>query len=145
MPGHVLSPNNCPLHGQSGPRLIHASLGSPESITQMASRSVQPFLHRSSQSVAILYNEPCLGPNRVLNPNSILIGSAVFAGLTTVTDTLTDHAIQSVTIGRMYIRNTAMRPHNTSQVNLTTLSDTASLLLTKVDTRCVKFATVQLN
>ena len=33
-PGHVPSPNNCPLHGGSGPHLIHASLGPPESITQ---------------------------------------------------------------------------------------------------------------
>ena len=31
-------------------------------------------------------------PTRVLNPNGILIGSAVFAGLTTATDRTTDHA-----------------------------------------------------
>jgi len=32
-----------PSHGGSGPHLIHGSLGPPESSTQMASRSVQPF------------------------------------------------------------------------------------------------------
>jgi len=40
-----------------------------------------------------------------------------FAGLTTVsdrqTDRPTDHATRSVTIGRIYIRSTAMRPNNT--------------------------------
>jgi len=48
------------------------------------------------------------GPIRVLNPNSILIGSAIFAGLTSVTDrlTVTDHATRSVTIDRIYVRST---------------------------------------
>ena len=40
-------------------------------------------------------------PTRVLNPNGISIGSAVFAGLTSVTDRPTDHACWSVTIGRV--------------------------------------------
>ena len=31
-------------HGGSAPHLIHGSLGQPESSTEMASRSVQPFL-----------------------------------------------------------------------------------------------------
>jgi len=44
------------LHVGSGPHLIHASLGPLKSITQMASRSVQPFLHRWPHSVPILYN-----------------------------------------------------------------------------------------
>jgi len=60
MPGHVLNPNNCPIiRGiwNSGPHLIHASLGPPESITQTASQSLQPFLHSSWQKVPILYNE----------------------------------------------------------------------------------------
>jgi len=47
-----------------------------------------------------------LGPNRVLNPNGISIGAAVFAGLTSVTDRQTDrptdHATQSVTIDHIY-------------------------------------------
>ena len=36
-----------PSHGGSGPYLIHGSLGPPESSTQTASRSVQPFLQGS--------------------------------------------------------------------------------------------------
>jgi len=59
-----------------------------------------------------------LGPIRVLNPNGISIGSAVLAGLTTVTDRQTDrptdHATRSVRIGRIYVRSTAMRPNNNS-------------------------------
>ena len=61
-----------------------------------------------------------LRPTQVLKPNSISIGSVVFAGLTTVTDRptykykpidrQTDHATQSVTICHMYIRSTAMQP-----------------------------------
>jgi len=54
------------------------------------------------------------GPTRVLNPNGISIGSAVFAGLTSVTDRALDrptgHATPSVTIGHIYICSTAMRP-----------------------------------
>jgi len=45
-------------------------------------------------------------PIRVLNPNDISIGLAVFAGLTSVTDRPTDHAIRSVTIDRIYVRST---------------------------------------
>jgi len=47
---------------------------------------------------------------RVLNPNGISIGSAVFAGFTTVTDRATDHTTRSATIGHIYVRSTAMRP-----------------------------------
>jgi len=54
------------------------------------------------------------GPTRVLKPNGISISSAVFAGLTSVTDRQTDHATRSVTIGCIYIRSTAMRPNNDS-------------------------------
>jgi len=35
--------------------------------------------------------DPQLGSTQVLNPNDILISSAIFAGLTTATDRLTDH------------------------------------------------------
>ena len=48
------------------------------------------------------------------NPNGISIGSAVFAGLTSVTDRSTDHATRSVRIGRIYVRSTAMRPNKRS-------------------------------
>jgi len=47
-------------------------------------------------------------PTRVHNPNSILIGSAVVAGLMTATDK-TDHATRSVKVGRIYVRSTAMQ------------------------------------
>jgi len=60
MPGHVLSTNNYPFPYVSVPHLVHASLRPSESITQTTSQSVQPFLHRSWQSVAILYSGPPL-------------------------------------------------------------------------------------
>ena len=40
-------PQNCPLHGGLEPSLMHSSSGPPESTTQMASQSVQRFLHGS--------------------------------------------------------------------------------------------------
>ena len=54
--GRVSSGISFPLlialsHAGSGPHLMHASLVPPESITQTASRSVQPFLHSLYQSV----------------------------------------------------------------------------------------------
>jgi len=52
------------------------------------------------------------GHTHVLNPNGISIGSAVFAGFTSVTNRPTDHASPSVTIGRIYVRSTAMRSKN---------------------------------
>jgi len=65
-----------------------------------------------------------LGPTQVLSPNGILIGAAVFAGLTRVTDRQTDrqtdHATQSVTAGCIYIRSTAMWPKNAQIVQQTT-------------------------
>ena len=42
--------------------------------------------------------------------------SSRFAGLTSVTDRPTDHATRSVTIGRIYVGSTAMRPNNTRDV-----------------------------
>jgi len=80
------------------------------------------------QTVPILYNGTSLPPKnypfpwgiwtpsntwfpghtQVLNPNGISINSAVFAGLTNVTDR-TDHATRSVTICHIYVRSTAMR------------------------------------
>jgi len=48
-----------------------------------------------------------------------LIGSAVFAGLSSVTDRQTDrptdHAPRSVTIGRICVRSTAMQPDNNNK------------------------------
>jgi len=54
------------------------------------------------------------GPTRVLNPNGISISSAIFAGLSSVTDRQTDHATRSVTIGRIYVRSTVMQPNTTT-------------------------------
>jgi len=62
-----------------------------------------------------------LRPTPVLNSNGISIGLAVFAGLTTVTDRPRDHAIRSVTIGRIYeglyvvcLRRCSLKIHNSS-------------------------------
>ena len=100
-----------PSHGMWVP-LIHASLGPPKSITQMASGLVQPFctydrrvsLYFTMKCPFLLKIFPIHGviwtpsktcfsmPTWVLNPNSIWISSAVSAGLTSVTDRQTNHA-----------------------------------------------------
>ena len=79
-------------------KAAHASTDTPEFTPQTASRSVQPFLHASRQTVAALHNGPPISPQnyhfpsafppvrptcflgltRVHNPNVISIGSAVF-------------------------------------------------------------------
>ena len=46
------------------------------------------------------------GPTGVLSPNGIWIGTAIFAGLTSVTDRPTDHATRSVTIDRIHVHST---------------------------------------
>jgi len=54
-------------------------------------------------------------PTRVLNLNSILIGSTNSVGLTTLTDRLTDSdrpCYAVCTIGRIYVHSTAMWPNN---------------------------------
>jgi len=103
MPRHVLSPKNCVFtFGDLDPHLIrvHDSFGPPESSTQTA--SPLHWFNRfcaADRSVPILYNGPPLlpsklllpmgehgppsitwffRPTRVLNPNGISIGSAVF-------------------------------------------------------------------
>jgi len=72
--GPPLPYQNCPFAGGSGPHLMHGSLGPRESATQMASRSVQPFLQSSRSSQT---NWP--------------------------TDRQTDHTTPSVTTGRIYV------------------------------------------
>jgi len=83
--------------------LIHGSPGPPESSTETAS-------YRCS----------------------------LFAGLTSVTDRQTDrqttdrptdHATQSATIGRIYVRNTAMQPNKLKDTSL-------QLYFTQFDQRC---------
>jgi len=122
--GPPFSPLKLPLPtGGSGP---YGSLGPPtKSWAQMASWSVQPFLHSSLQCVHILYNGLPLpleivpshggsgppsntwfpGPTRVLNPNGILIGSAIFSGLQSWQTTLLTVATQSVRICRIYVHS----------------------------------------
>jgi len=60
MPGHVLSPNNCPFGWGIWAASNACFLSPSESTTQTPSRSVQPFLHSTRQSVSILYNGPPL-------------------------------------------------------------------------------------
>jgi len=104
---------------------MHGSLDPPDSASQTASRSVQLFMHSLRQRVPILYNGPpfplkippwcgeicgiqgSLGPGpptRVHIPNSISIGSAVFARLTIVTDRPTDRPRCSVCSNRPHLR-----------------------------------------
>ena len=52
-----------------------------------------------------------LWPTRVLKPKGISIGSAAVARLTIVTDRQTDRRT-TVTVGRIYVRSTAMLPNN---------------------------------
>jgi len=75
--------------GRSGPHLIHSSLGPPESSTQTASRSVQPFFR------AHYCNRQTDKPT---DKQTTLLG-------------------RSVTIGRTYLRSTAMRPNNNFSVS----------------------------
>ena len=95
-----------PSRGDLDMHRLYGSFSPPEPTTEMASRSVQPFLHSSREIVPILYSGPpfhsklplpirTCGPlsntwflwlTQVLNPNSISISSAICAGLTSVTD-----------------------------------------------------------
>jgi len=103
----------------------YASLDPPESTSQMTSRSVWPFLHNGPPLVLskllVRIGRPgppsniwFLGPTWVHSPNDISIGSAVFCrahDCNWPTDRQTDKPryTPSVTIGRIYIHNTAMR------------------------------------
>ena len=84
--------------------VTHDALGPCEPTTETAPQSVQPCLHRWPQSVPIWFacytlkivtfhvgiwtscNTWFIGPTRVRNTNGNLIVSAVFAGLTSVTN-----------------------------------------------------------
>jgi len=68
-----------------------------------------------------------LGPTRVLNPNGISIGSADFAGLTSMTDRQTDRPCNSVCNNRPHPASAAMWPKRHQKPGLWTkliLSDT---------------------
>jgi len=133
--------------GDLDPHVRHDSLDPSEPTNQTASLSVHSRFCTDNHSVPILYNGTPLppsklpihmggsglpsntwfpGPTRVLHPNGISIGSAVLAGLTSVTDRPTDHVTWSVTIDRIYVRNTAMRSNNS------TLRDKQSCLLNRL-------------
>jgi len=125
-------------------------LGSLDSASQTESRSTQPFPHISRQWVTILYSGPpfspsklylCslhggmgdldwtpsntwfLGPTHFHIPNGILIGSAVFAGLTIVTETpmdwqtdrqtdrRTDKPHYSICNNKQHLCSTVMHPN----------------------------------
>ena len=116
---------------QCAPHLIHESLDQPKSTYQTASRSVQLFLHSSRQTVPILYcngdldspsNIWFLGPTCVHNPNSISICWAIFAGLTSMTDSLTDHsATLCEMVGRICVCTTVLRCGLKRQLSLVVL------------------------
>jgi len=100
------SPSRCTLAPPCEYDWTCAFFPPPESTTQTVNRSVQLFSHNSRQRVPILYNgtpfppQNCSfswgiwtpsntwfrEPTRVLDPNGISIGSAVFAGFTSVID-----------------------------------------------------------
>jgi len=100
---------------ESGPPYNLWFLGPAEPTTQTECRSVQPFLTAECSyfTMGRPFPQNCPfpwgiltgpsntwfpGPTRVLNPNGISIGSAVFAGLTCVTDRQADR--QTTPLGR---------------------------------------------
>ena len=114
--------------------VIYASLGLPESSTQTASRSVQPFWHSSPHSAPILYNGPplpleiapshggsgpssttsFLGPHRSPQPTRHLDRFSRFCRAR-YCDMQTDRPRYSVGNNRPHLRrlrSTAMRPNN---------------------------------
>ena len=72
-------------------------------------RPYPPFIIALSHEYLDRHLMHGLWPTRVHTANSISTGSLVFAGLTIVTDRLTDHTTLSVTIGRIYVGRTDMR------------------------------------
>jgi len=106
MSGHALLLKIASSHGGSVPHPISGSLGPPDSASQTASigsavfaqftaeypytlQQAAPFPQKFPLPMGGIWapsNTWFLGPTRILNPNGILIGSAVFAGLITVTD-----------------------------------------------------------
>jgi len=96
------------------PRPIHASLGQSESISRTVHigpsphRSVQPFFQDSQQRVPKRYNGPPLFPSKF----PLRIGKPGPSEYM-VPEAHTD-ATPSVTIGRICVRSTAMRPNEWS-------------------------------
>ena len=113
------SPGGASVHAQ----LIHASLGLPESKYQTTPRLVQLFLHSSWQRVDILYNGPPPFNLKLPLPMEIswahpspqqkkhLDWLSHFCRVN-YCHRPTDLTTRLVTIGRFYVRSTAMQPKN---------------------------------
>jgi len=127
--GRSLPPKLPLLMGGSGPHLTHNSFGHSEPRIQMASPSVQPFLHRWPQSVPVLYNGTPLCPLKIAHshggfePPHLTYGSLCppqsstkmasrlvqpfsQGSLVWQTNRPIDHAIRMVTIDCIYVRST---------------------------------------
>jgi len=128
--------------------MVFTRLHLPEFTSETRSRSVQLFLRSPWQIFRMLYNNRppllrlkiapshqgiwtpsnsrCLGPTGVHNPNGSSIGSAVFAGLTIVTDRQTDRPCYSVCNNmphlRTHSRPTVMRPSNNRRYSIERIS-----------------------
>jgi len=72
---------------------------------------------RSCTEIRTQSNTWFFGLTRALISNGILIGSAVVAGLTTVTGRLTDRPHYSVSNNRPHLCSTVLRPKNVSVIN----------------------------
>jgi len=106
---------------------VHASLGPPESKSRAASRSLQPFLHSSRQSVCTFSPQNCPFPWGIWTPWFISSPerkryldrfSRVCRGHYSVTDRPTDRPRYSVCNIRPHLANAAyMRPNNNRKYN----------------------------
>jgi len=133
MPGHAFSPKNYPFAWSDLDPHLTVPLAHPSpnpkrhlerfnrlctahgtaSIYFTMGRPFPPQNCPFPREIWTPFNRWLFWPIRTHNRNGISIGSAVFAGLTAVqTDRPSDHAVPSVTLGRIYVRNTAMRPNN---------------------------------
>ena len=140
--GHVLSSKRCPFAWESGPYGIYGSLDPPESKSQTASRSVQPFCTdhcRASLYVEMDRPAPqnCLLPWEYLDSYVIHDSLGPHESSTQTasrsvqpfmqcyyydrqtgrqTDRSTDHATRAVAVGRTYVRSTVIRPNNSNKL-----------------------------
>jgi len=77
---------------------------------QWATPSPQNYLF--AYGIWIPSNAWFLRPTQLHNPNGMSIGSAIFAGLTIVTDRQADHTTPSVAIGDIYVCSNVKQPDN---------------------------------